>query len=116
MLVLGEDVTCEEVRRSAGDRVGVTAPTPCRELNDVRLCNVGVVERSLLPMELELGALRRGVFIERFERRGEDVPWPFGVAIFWVTGEEAGRAGAAAADNGCRFMLPAGAPTSLFVD
>lgn len=111
--MLGEDAKCEEVRRVAG---GVTPPAPWREFNDVRLCSVGVAERSLLPIELELGALRSGVFVERFKPEGEEVPWPFGVAILWTTGEEGGRAVATAVDNESRFMLPASAPPSLFVD
>ena len=116
MLVLGEDAKFEEVRRIIGDRVGVTAPTPCREFNDVRLCNVGVIERSMLPIELELGALRRGDFVGRFNPEVAGVPCPFGLAILWVTGEEDGRAVAAAADSESRFMFPASTPPSLFVD
>ena len=81
MLVLGEDAKFEEVRRIIGDRVGVTAPTPCREFPDVRLCNVGVIERSMLPIELELGALRRGFFVEWSKPEGEEVTWPFVDAI-----------------------------------
>lgn len=53
------DARFEDVRRNAGDRGGVP---PCRELNDARLCNVGVLERSDLPMDAELGVLRNGVF------------------------------------------------------
>ena len=35
---------------------------PCKEFSDVRLRTVGVVGRSLLLGELELGALRNGGF------------------------------------------------------
>lgn len=115
MAVLGEDARCEEIRRIAGDRGGVTPPAPCSELSDVRECSDGVVERSLLPIELELGVLRSGGFVELFLPDGEALPCLSG-AIVWATGEEAGRAVAAAVDNESRFMLPVRAPASLFVD
>ena len=56
------EANVEEVRRKAGDRGGVTPPIPWREFKDVRLCSVGVIDRSFRPMELELGVLRRGLF------------------------------------------------------
>ena len=63
-MLLGEAASVEEVRRKAGDRGEVLPPVPCKEPNDVRLRNVGVVGRSLPPSEPELGTLRRGVFLE----------------------------------------------------
>lgn len=53
------DARFEDVRRNAGGRGGVP---PCRELIEARLCNVGVLDRSDLPMDAELGVLRSGVF------------------------------------------------------
>lgn len=46
------------MRRKAGDRGGVIPPTPCNELNEVRFCSVGVIDRSFLPRELKLGVFR----------------------------------------------------------
>lgn len=48
-MLLGEAARFEEVRRKAGDRGEMRPPVPCKEFNDVRLRNVGVVGRSLLP-------------------------------------------------------------------
>jgi hypothetical protein len=64
MPAIGEDVRCEDVLRKAGDRGGVHIPVPCKEFMDARLDMVGVVDRSLPPKELELGALLSGEFVE----------------------------------------------------
>jgi len=74
MFEVGEEVRWEEVRRNAGDRGGVPPPAPCKELREVRLRSVGVVERSLPPREPKLGARRRGVFVDVFELEGEELP------------------------------------------
>ena len=63
-MLLGEAARAEEVRRKAGDRGECLPPVPCKELNDVRLRNVGVVGRSLPPIEPELGALPRRILLE----------------------------------------------------
>lgn len=63
-MLLGEAARFEEVRRKTGDRGEVLPPVCCKEPNDVRMRNVGVVGRALLPSEPELGALRRGAFLE----------------------------------------------------
>ena len=60
-VLLGEPAKVDEGRRKAGDRGDVLPLGPCKEPNDFRLRNVGVVGRSSEP---ELGALRRGVFLE----------------------------------------------------
>ena len=59
--MFGEDARFEDVLRKDGDLGGVASSTPFKELREVRLCNVGVVDRILLPMELELGVLLRGL-------------------------------------------------------
>lgn len=74
MFEVGEEVKWEEVRRKAGDRGGVPPPVPCKELKEVRLRSVGVVDRSLPPREPELGARRRGAFVDAFELEGEELP------------------------------------------
>lgn len=56
----GEVARFEDVRRKAGDRGETVSRVACKELSDVRLRTVGVVGRSLLLSELELGALRTG--------------------------------------------------------
>lgn len=54
---LGEAARAEEVRRKAGDRGEVFPLVARKEPNDVRLRNVGVVDRSLPPIEPDLGVL-----------------------------------------------------------
>lgn len=62
LVLLGEAVRVEEVRRKTGDRGEFFRPVSCKEPNDVRLRNVGVIGRSLPPSEPELGTLRKGEF------------------------------------------------------
>ena len=57
---------------------------PCKELSDVRLRTVGVIGRSLLLSELELGALRTG---------------GFPVAVDGAIGDEGGKAVATAVES-----------------
>ena len=57
LVPLGEAARAEEVRRNTGDRGDVLPPPACKEPNDVRLRNVGVVDRSLPPIEPDLGVL-----------------------------------------------------------
>ena len=61
MAAFGDDARFEDVLQKEGDLGGVASSTPFKELKEVRLCNVGVVDRTLLPMELELGVLLRGL-------------------------------------------------------
>ena len=107
---------CDEVLRKAGDRGGVPPPVPCKELRDARLCSVGVVERSLPPRELELGALRRGDFVEWLRPEGEEVPWRSREAMGEAAGNEGGRTVAAAVESERRFMSSRSMAPSLFVD
>lgn len=62
---------------------------PCKELSDVRLRTVGVVGRSLLLSELELGALRIPVA----------VPGTSGVSMDGAMGDEGGKAVATAVER-----------------
>ena len=57
LALLGEAARFVEARRKAGDRGEALPAVPCKELNDVRLRNAGVVGRSLLPSEPVLGTL-----------------------------------------------------------
>lgn len=59
--MVGEDARLEDVLRKDGGLGGVASSTPFKELKDVRLCNVGVVDRTLLPTDPELGVLLRGL-------------------------------------------------------
>ena len=97
-MLLGEAARAEDVRRKAGDRGEFLPPKPCKELNDVRLCNVGVVGRSLPPAEPELGALRRGVLLEF--NGPEMVPDSSG-----AIGEEGGKGVEAAVESDRRFFV-----------
>lgn len=63
-MLLGEAARVEEVRRKAGVRGDVLPSVLCKEPDDVRLCNVGVVDRAFPPSEPELGALRSRGFLE----------------------------------------------------
>ncbi len=106
MLTFGEDEKCEEVRRIPGDRDGVAPPALCNELSDVRLRKVGVVDRSLFPIELELGALRRGVLAGWFEPgEGEGFSLWLEATGRWAMGDEGGRGVSIAVENDSRFML-----------
>lgn len=88
-MLLGEATRVEEVRRKAGDRGEVLSPVPCKEPIDVRLRNVGVIGRSLAPSEPELGALRRGFFLE-WNGSGA-FPWTSSVAMGGIIGDEGGE-------------------------
>ena len=109
-MLLGEAARVDEVRRKAGDRGEVFPPVLCKEPNDVRLCNVGVVGRSLPPSEPELGALRRGGFLEW--NGLVMVPGNSGAAI----GDEGGRGVPAAVESERRFRVSNSAAPLLFVD
>lgn len=117
MVVLDEDERYDEVRRIAGDRGGVMPPVLCKEFREVRLCRVGVVDRWMLPIELELGALRMGVLTERFlPGEGEEFSLLLEFVIRWATGEEGGRGVSIAVDKESCFMLFASVAPSIFVD
>lgn len=116
IFALGEEAKYDDVRRMAGDRGGVAPPTPCNELRDVRLCNVGVEDRSLPPRELELGVLRRGVRAERVGMEGDAVPSCSWFIEGGTTGEDGGRAVAAAEESESRSILSESKLPSLFVD
>lgn len=107
----------DEVRRIAGDRGGVALPPPCRELSELRLCRVGVVDRSTLLIEVELGALRRGVLTAFFDPgEGDALPLVPETVVVWTIGDEGGRGVSIAVDNESRCMLSASVPPSLFID
>ena len=57
----GDDARFEDVLRKDGGLGGVASSTPFKELKEVRLCRIGVVDRALLPRELELGVLFMGL-------------------------------------------------------
>ena len=111
---MDEDEKYEEVRRTAGDRGGVALPLLCKEVNDARLLRVGVVERSVFPMELELGALRSGDFAETL-RAVEEILLAFGLLADIATGEEGGRGVSTAVERESRSMLSDSAAPSLFI-
>lgn len=71
---------------------------PCKVPIDVRLCDVGVVGRSLLPSEPELGALRRMSFLEL--NGPAEFPGTSDTAI--GIGDEGDKAVAPAVENGRR--------------
>ena len=75
----------------------------CKELSDVRLRTVGVVGRSLLPSEFELGALRTGGFPVA-------VPGTSGASMDGAIGEEGGKAVAIAVETRLSYRV------ALFVD
>ena len=104
------------VRRTAGERGGVELPFVCKEFKDVRLCNVGVIDRSLLPSDPELGALRRGFLKALFLLAGEGLSHQFVVSIGGPAGEDGGRAVAAAVERDVRFILFERDTPSLFID
>ena len=82
----------DDVLRMVGDRGEVTPSLFFKELNELRFFNVGVVERSTLLIEFEVGAFLSGVEIGVF------------------TGDEGGRGVAAAVprDSRCTpFERPA---------
>lgn len=97
-----DGVKFDEVRRIAGDRGGVCPPALCSELSDGRLCIVGVVDRSLMLKELELGVLRRGLFCSCGGPCVKDNP-SAGCLSGGTTGEDGGRAIAAAASSESRL-------------
>lgn len=114
-LVLDENVSCDEARRMIGDRGGVVLSMHFKELYDVRLVKVGVGERSLVPMDRALGALLRGVLVERFALEGDEGILPLDVGLDKPAGEEGGRGVAAAVERDNLFNLFERAPPSLFV-
>ena len=89
---------------------------PCREFKDARLRRVGVEDRSLLPRELELGALRSGGFAALFGLEGEAFPWLSRLIIDGATGEEAGRGVEATVESESSFMSSESRAPSFFVD
>ena len=91
-MLLGEAARLEEGRRKAGDRGEILPLVPCKEVDDVRLLNLGGC--SLLPSEPELGALGKGGL------RGWS--WPGmtpGTSDAGAMGEEEGKVIAATADS-----------------
>ena len=64
----------------------------CEELNDGRLRTVGVVGRSLVLSELELGALRTGGFPVA-------VPGSSGASVDGAIGDEGGKTVATAVET-----------------
>ena len=66
----------------AGDRGGVIPPVPCRELTEVFLYRIGVLERCGVPIEVELAVLRNGV--------GDELCAPAGVALLLCAERDAG--------------------------
>ena len=115
----GEDDegACEDVRRIAGDREEGLPPAPCKELSEVLFCKTGVLERSLVLIELELGIRRMGVCCGCSEEPEPDIG-PFEGCFFIGVerGEDSGRAVAAAVLSARCLKLSESSPLSLFVD
>ena len=97
-----DGVKFDEVRRIAGDRGGVCPPALCSELSEGLLCIVGVVDRSLMVKELELGVLRRGLSRSCWGPCFDDNP-SADCLSGGATGEDGGRAVAAAASSESRL-------------
>lgn len=106
-----DGVKFDEVRRIAGDRGGVCPPALCSELRDGRLCIAGVVDRSLMLKELELGVLRRGLFCTCWGPCVEDKP-SAACLNGEAAGEDGGRAVAAAAPSESRLESVGNRPLS----
>ena len=114
---MDEEERYEDALRIAGDRGGVIAEAPCKELSEVRLCRVGVEDRSWLLRELELGVLRMGVLTDLVTPgEGEVLSLLLESAIRWATGEEGVSGVSIAVDSESRSKVSASAPASLFVD
>jgi hypothetical protein len=112
----GEDdeARLEKVLWVLGVRGGVMPPTLCSELRDVRFCKVGVFVRSTLPMELELGVRRKGLFCGSWGPCVDE--YPFLCLSGDETGEDGGSAVAAAVLSDRRLRLSESLVPSLFVD
>lgn len=116
MLPWGEFARIEEARRKEGDRGGVAPPTLFKELRDVLFSKVGVVDRALLAMELELGVRRRGLLGICIRPYGEGAACNVACPLVCVINGEAGRAVSAAAASESRLTLSESDVSLLFVD
>ncbi len=111
-----EDARFEDVLRKDGDLGGVASSTPFKELKDVRLCNVGVVDRTELPTDPELGVLLRGLLGICTCPKGEAARYETPCALDCKTIGELGRGVAAVVLSESRLTLSEIDVPSLFVD
>jgi hypothetical protein len=116
MAVVGEAARFEDVRRKDGGLGGVAWSTPFKELKDVRLCNFGVVDRALLPIDPELGVLLRGLLGICTCAKGDVAWYEAPCAPDCKTIGEVGRGVAAAVLSESRLTLSEIDVPPLFVD
>lgn len=115
---LGEsdEARFEDTLRIVGVRGGVILPAPWSELRDALFCRVGVLVRSTLLTELELGVLLAGLLCSSLVSSITDDPSLCFGLIGDETGDDGGSAVAAAVPSDKCCKLSESAFPSLFVD